>query len=237
MPQPFRFAPLARDPALLAALRDGWVVLKDDVTTETADFCRGRMARMVYHAGEAPTVGALFDAELAYTRSKFLGPFDAALDAQMLVRGENYAINGGDEDEYLDGLIENYQRRHAMLRGRMPDDPVGCGRIGSALYVMASIDTRAFAAGAAAHRHARELMVRRNLADTMDEVKRIVASIGTISSQTNLLALNATIEAARAAEHGRGFAVVAQEVKRLAQATRAATEQAGALLSSERIAA
>jgi len=105
-------------------------------------------------------------------------------------------------------------------------------RLTNALHRLAAIDIRAFATGAAAYRHAREAALRRDLADTMAEVKRIVASIGTISSQTKLLALNATIEAARANEHGRGFAVVAQEVKRLAQATRAATEQATALLAA-----
>ncbi len=237
MPQPFRFAPLARDPALLAALGDAWAMFEEDVTAETAAFCRMKMARIVYRAGEVPTLRALFDAELDYTRAKFLGPFDAALDTRMLTRGENYAINGGDEDDYLNALIENYQHRHAMVRARMTDDPVACARIVSALYVMASIDTRAFAAGATAHRHAREATVRRKLADAMEEVRHIVTSINMISSQTNLLALNATIEAARAAEHGRGFGIVAQEVKRLAQATRSATEQASALLSAHRIAA
>jgi len=237
MPKPFRFAPLFKDPAIVRALGDGWAILQDDIAIETRDFCQTRTARMVYRAGEMPSFSALFEVEFAYTRAKFIGPFDRALDTQMLVRGENYAMNGGDEDEYLDGLIENYQHRQAMLSARMSGDPVGYGRVASALYLLALIDTRAFAAGAVAYRHTRETVLRKDLADTMDEVKRIVASIAAISSQTNLLALNATIEAARAAEHGRGFAVVAQEVKRLAQATRCATEQAGALLSGSRTAA
>lgn len=232
MVQPLRFAPFARDPSLLRSLEDGWRILEADITAQTIDFCRGRMARMVYRQGEVPTVAALCQAETEYTRAKFLGPFDAVLDSQMLVRGENYAANNGIVDDYLDGLIENYQHRHALLTERMADDPIGCGRITAALYLMASIDTCAFAAGAAAHRRASETTLRQDLADTMEEVKRIVGSIGTISSQTNLLALNATIEAARAHEHGRGFAVVAMEVKRLAQATRAATEQATALLAA-----
>jgi methyl-accepting chemotaxis protein len=72
---------------------------------------------------------------------------------------------------------------------------------------------------------------RRQLEGTMDELARIVATIGDIASQTNLLALNATIEAARAGDAGRGFAVVATEVKKLANDTRQATQQAAAMMT------
>jgi methyl-accepting chemotaxis protein len=63
------------------------------------------------------------------------------------------------------------------------------------------------------------------------QLSHIVETISGIASQTNLLALNATIEAARAGEAGRGFAVVASEVKKLAHDTRAATEDAAAMLN------
>lgn len=71
----------------------------------------------------------------------------------------------------------------------------------------------------------------RTLGEESKEIIGIVQTITGISSRTNILALNASIEAARAGEQGKGFAVVAEEIQKLAEQTKKAVENIGAIVT------
>lgn len=68
-----------------------------------------------------------------------------------------------------------------------------------------------------------------NLSKNIEVIMNLVESI---SEESNLLALNASIEAARAGDAGKGFAVVANEVKKLADQSKASVANVKEALNS-----
>ena len=75
----------------------------------------------------------------------------------------------------------------------------------------------------------------KRLGERSQEISGIVNLINTIAERTHVLALNAAMQAAVAGEAGRGFAVVAEEVQRLAESSRNATQQIATLVSNIQI--
>ncbi len=70
------------------------------------------------------------------------------------------------------------------------------------------------------------------LAGETKAINQIVETINDIATQTNLLSLNASIEAARSGDAGRGFAVVANEIRVLADQSKAAANEIRTIIGS-----
>ncbi len=75
----------------------------------------------------------------------------------------------------------------------------------------------------------------KRLGERSQEITGIVNLINTIAERTHVLALNASMQAAAAGDAGRGFAVVAEEVQRLAESSRQATQQIAQLVGNIQI--
>jgi methyl-accepting chemotaxis protein len=69
------------------------------------------------------------------------------------------------------------------------------------------------------------------LSSRTQQIGAITQTVNELADRSKLLALNASIEAARAGEHGKGFAVVADQVRGLAEQSKAATAQVETILA------
>ena len=72
----------------------------------------------------------------------------------------------------------------------------------------------------------------KRLGERSQEITTTVNIIGNIAERTSMLALNTSMQAVAAGEAGRAYAVVADEVKRLAEGARGATQQISNLVSA-----
>lgn len=72
----------------------------------------------------------------------------------------------------------------------------------------------------------------KRLGERSQEITAAVNLIGNIAERTSMLALNTSMQAVAAGEAGRAYAVVADEVKRLAESARGATQQISNLVGA-----
>lgn len=72
----------------------------------------------------------------------------------------------------------------------------------------------------------------KRLGERSQEISTAVNLINSIAERTGILALNTSMQAVAAGEAGRAYAVVADEVKRLAESARQATQQISNLVSA-----
>jgi methyl-accepting chemotaxis protein len=81
--------------------------------------------------------------------------------------------------------------------------------------------------------HETEKRIKR-LGERSQEITSVVELIGDIAERTSMLAINTSMQAVAAGEAGRAYAVVADEVKRLAEGARGATQQIATLVGAMR---
>ncbi|WP_027093220.1 methyl-accepting chemotaxis protein [Cohnella thermotolerans] len=92
-----------------------------------------------------------------------------------------------------------------------------------------------YIAGLIATTHEAEAMIRSmaekvgKLSESAGSIRRIVDLLNNVTKQTNILSLNATIEAARSGAAGKGFMVVADEIRSLAEQSKASIGEVGVI--------
>ncbi len=69
-----------------------------------------------------------------------------------------------------------------------------------------------------------------SLSAKVEKIRMVISVMDEIAQKTDLLALNASIEASRAGEMGKGFSLVADEIRSMAENSKASSQEIGAII-------
>lgn len=136
---------------------------------------------------------------------------------QVRAVGQDLAASAEEQSAAAEEVTSNLEETEAQIKSNADNANLANSLVGETADTAAAGQTKMKAMTGA----------MTAIAQSSQEIGKIIKVIDEIAFQTNLLALNAAVEAARAGQHGRGFAVIAQEVRTLAgRSAKAAKETA-----------